>query len=297
MLCRANVTPDSRQTAESYGTLYETERVGERARKREQRGARKGRSDRERREGENTSRHAVSLSVSLFLAILRSERKTVDSRYCESFPAAKIPRENHSADVPASRTFSQAHEEKEKEEETAAAQEWRSLFLLLSLCLSRNIPFASATCREGGNNVQRVSRRAGRRGMKTVSCDFTKFAPPKATSHGEASPTAAIIWTKTRKIVRRAHARLVVYLSACARKGPLLFQALSLSLSLAHFARVRVSHSTNGKVDAFFCRSLHLAFPQSTAKRHCERTTCLRRLGGSSSCDLYDKVETRWNSE
>lgn len=39
--------------------------------------------------------------------------------------------------------------------------------------LSRNIPLASATCHEGGNNVQRrvAPRRAGRRGMKTVSGD------------------------------------------------------------------------------------------------------------------------------
>lgn len=174
----------------------------------------------------------------------------------------------------------------------------------LALCPSRNIPFASATCREGGNNVQRL---ASRHAVEWKLCHAILPSLLLRKRHRTARPRLALRiavfvfgsrdYFHEDAESRRAHARLVVTrLSTCARakESPLLFQALSLSSSLPRSLISRAcvclthagTHSVQANGEAFFCRSLHLAFPQSTAKRHREWTTRLRCFGARRSFDV-----------
>jgi len=105
---------------------------------------------------------------------------------------------------------------------------------------------------------------------------------------------------------------LVALLSIFKRYFSFLYSLiLRACVRLTHTrARHAFDTETNGEADAFFYRSLHLAFSQSAAKRHCERTTHpssftprssssqLRRVMVYIFCDLQESrfsgiVETR----
>jgi len=191
-----------------------------------------------------------------------------------------------------------------------------SLSLSLSLSLSR-VTFLSprrlvarkaTTC-----SVSRrvASRRAGRRRMKTVSGDFTKYlllrrrdraARPRLAMHEPYSFSAIISATRNRD--ERMRDRFMrAYLSTCLRESERrlssrfsspLFQTLFFFLFLARSARVHALDTrANGETNAFFYRSSHLAFPQSAAKRHCERSSSFVR--SSSQFFVRVTVYIRWD--